>query len=1654
MALNSELKTSNLVSADSSELADIHDKVMEAYYGKMGQKFMEDTQHRIHWICEQVIGENILDVGCSQGIVPILLAREGINVVGVDTSSRAIEEAKTYLAKEPKHVKSRVTYINDDFLSCALENRQFDTVVMSEVLEHLVQPARFTEAAAKILNPGNRLIITVPFGINDFIDHKHTFYFLEPYQLISDWFDLESVEILGNWIGIVGTRKAKLSKQHKRLLETDVDKLESAFFALERALRDELASKRLLLDDVNKKYRLTTEQVANLKREVENHRLRADAATTSLNEMQLRTDQERNLLEMKLAQTKEESVKQNKSIFELEKQVIRLETELSSQRERLDASNQKYRLSTEQISTLKERIAEQNANVQSATKSQNESRLLLSQTQARLDDERKTSHDMGKQLVRLETELKSIYERLDSERTQQQDEMVDLNATHESELSQIRKALNEANEKYSDLTGTVVPRLKSKLEKQVDVSRETHLKLMELGRQLEKERHRRISAEQQVSKARATLSFQLGYLLIHSTKSFRKFVRLPADLWRLRIKASSRRRKVQIRELPRVSSSVQKTKSSTIQDVVSGNSADNGGVLKNTAVSVPKLQLTKPLAETKVACIMDDFTFHSYKDECVLMPLTPEYWESELEEFGPELLFIESAWRGKDEKWGNKVGHMSQEVQGVIGWCREHGIPSVFWNKEDPVHFETFLNTAMLFDYVFTTDIDCIHRYKAALGHERVYLLPFAAQPTIHNPIEKFDRKDAFCFAGAYYVRYPERTRDLESFITELPDFRPVEIYDRNYGKDDPNYQFPSEYKPYIVGTLPFDEIDKAYKGYRYAINLNSIKQSQSMFARRVYELMASNTLTISNFSRGLRFLFGDLVVATDNGGEVVRKLEALEGLGGRERKLRLLALRKVLTEHTYEHRLAYVASKVSGKDHVIQSPTITVLAHAKTQSDATTVIGHFERQSYEHVQLKLVGPNKLKPYVANNSKITFIDHKKAKSLIIGDLADKADFIAFMLPEDYYGKNYLMDIALANKYSAASLIGKNAHYVMENNKSILLNEHSAYKPCTQLPARCAAVRPKTIAPHMLMDWMENLPDKMLELSDGLAIDEFNYCREGGGASELSIVSEQVDDLDGVTTGLPLNAFLAKAEQIKPEEKTEEEGDWLTGKAFFADFTKKPSKDINLELQGDEWLVSSKLPDGKHEYLYGSVDHSLAELGFSDKVRLYLDVTLGLNIQLVVFFLDANKQRISNTIMYPNRNQETEIPVGTDWVRFGLRLYADGHAAINGLVLGHRNLQPPEMVTQSKYLILTNHYPSYENIYRNGFVHSRVLAYKERGVRADVFRFRPDESVSYHEYQDVDVLTGSSEVLTQMLGSGQYTQVLVHFLDQGMWEVLEKYIDSIKVTVWIHGSEIQPYHRRKCLYRSEEEKKSAVKRSDALMSFWRGLLRSMPINLRLVFVSSYSAETVMADLDISLPESQYVIINNPINTEIFRYSPKPIEQRTKILSIRPYTSAIYANDLTVKAILYLSEMEFFNKLEFTLVGDGPLFNATVEPLTHFGNVTILQSFLTHAEIAELHKHHGVFLVPTRMDSQGVSRDEAMASGLVPVTNSVAAIPEFVDSGCGILADAEDAKGLGDGIRDLYLMPDKFTSLSKAAALRIKQERDLISIISEELSIITE
>lgn len=1697
-------------------LADIHDRVMEAYYGKLGEHFMRETQARIHWICAQVSGRKVLDVGCSQGIVPLLLAREGCDVIGIDTSPQAIEEAKSYMAAEPTHVQAKVSYVNADFLSLDVQDADPDTIVISEVLEHLVRPEIFVEKAAALLKPDGRLIITVPFGVNDFIDHKHTFYLLEPFRLLNEHLHITQIKVLGKWLGMVAIKKSDAAPGEVQLDMAQIQSLEKAFEVIERNLQSSLSNTSKNLAEANKKYRAATEQIAQLK---------------------LQTQKVEELTKINLAQ----------EAILAEQEDIKL---------RLDEANKKYRAATEHVQHLKSQLAEQESSTMTLTQELQVLAVQNAQLREQLSEEQtgrhqaetaqiSISHDAEQQLhaheaiqARLEEDidtlllqvddLTNLHERemqiktdqhlaisnqLETERAARQQLELTLNELEhqsqeallqrekldtdvqqhsvtleelrqqnaelqeqvqlelcsreaaeqllattqeqwqearqrmESELTSSKGWLETANQKYREVTGTQIPHLKSNLEKLLEQTTAQQQKIEELNDNLHRANAKRHLAEQRLIKTRSSITYQLGYQLKASTSSLGGIIRLPSTLFNLYRQASKSRKDTTQKTIgfdgpstllaaPQHTASMAAVQPAALEDTE---------YVRNCLLNHEQ----DNAASLKVACVMDEFTYGSYRYECNLLQLTPQDWETQLQQFQPELVFIESAWRGKDDLWGSKVGHNSHELQGILKWCSDHQVPSVFWNKEDPVHFETFLSTAKQFDFVFTTDIDCIHRYKGALGHEQVYLLPFACQPAVHNPVELYERKDAFCFAGAYYARYPERIRDLGNFVSELPRFRPLEIFDRNFGKNDVNYQFPAQYQPYIVGTLSFEQIDRAYKGYRYAINLNSIKQSQSMFARRVFELLGSNTVTVSNFSRGVRLLFGDLVITTDNGPEMLRRLNTLAGNERDSDKLRLAALRKVMQEHTYAHRLGYVMSKVTGKVQEDNLPRICIIASAANDAELEALIQQLQRQHYSNVSMHVVVDDIVGKAEVKDPRVNLISHKQLKKISLGELAGDAPLFTAMVSEDYYGPNYLLDMALATRYNQAQVIGKVAHYVRDEHGIHLQNPGQAYRCPSHIAARAALIKTALIAEQPAGEWLKTLPTRNYEYEQSLAIDAFNYCKNGSGANEQE-VTDVVNDLD-LYTGISIDELQHRAEAITPLEVSHTCAE-ICGRELAKMFGPIRSKQLEEHIDADTWQITSSLADGKHEYHYAKQELPVDELAKGEQLELFLDATPGLNIQLVVLFLDAQKQRISHVMQHANRNQTSDIPPETAFIRLGIRAYANGSAGIKALVLGHRDLQPSEILAKSEHLLLTNHYPAYDDLYRNGFVHTRVTAYQERGVNVDVFRLRKNESVSYHEFENIDVMTGSQATLAKVLESGSYKTVLVHFLDPYMWEVLRRHLNTTKVIVWVHGAEIQPWWRREFNFTTEEQLALGKLDSDKRMSFWRNLLQPMPANLKLVFVSRYFAEEVMEDLGFRLPESQYEIIHNPINTELFSYVEKPVEQRKKILSIRPYASRTYANDLSVKAIQLLAQKPWFSELEFRMIGDGPLFEETLAPLRQYSNVRIQKGYLKQKEIAELHKEYGVFLCPSRMDTQGVSRDEAMASGLIAITNSVAAIPEFVDTDCGFLAEPESFIGLSEGIETLFLNQDLFTEKSLKSRQRVVIQSDTTHISKSELNLI--
>jgi SAM-dependent methyltransferase len=239
------------------------DRIAEIYEGTVGSReFQQVSRRRIHWMCAQVRGPDVLDVGCSQGIAAILLAREGHQVVGVDREREAIRAARERLDHEEPQVRERVEFRVGEGRAVGFPNDSFDDVLLGEVLEHQLDPGKLLDEARRVLRPGGRIVITTSYGIHPYPDHKEPLHLSALLERLSPKLSIAEIALVDRYAGIVAERskdraprvwRRALRVAEGRLADQDeavetlrnlVGELREGTRALERALHEEDLTKR------------------------------------------------------------------------------------------------------------------------------------------------------------------------------------------------------------------------------------------------------------------------------------------------------------------------------------------------------------------------------------------------------------------------------------------------------------------------------------------------------------------------------------------------------------------------------------------------------------------------------------------------------------------------------------------------------------------------------------------------------------------------------------------------------------------------------------------------------------------------------------------------------------------------------------------------------------------------------------------------------------------------------------------------------------------------------------------------------------------------------------------------------------------------------------------------------------------------------------------------------------------------------------------------------------------------------------------------------------------------------------------------------------------------------------------------------------------
>ena len=458
--------------------------------------------------------------------------------------------------------------------------------------------------------------------------------------------------------------------------------------------------------------------------------------------------------------------------------------------------------------------------------------------------------------------------------------------------------------------------------------------------------------------------------------------------------------------------------------------------------------------------IADQFLYDAYKNVGNCIYLTPDNYLEKIADLS--FVIVASAWHGLNNEWDNMTKPESEQEKAVfalINKAKANGIPVVFYSKEDPPNYEHFVHIAKECDYIFTSAAEMIENYKRDCNNENVNSLCFGINPILHNPIgiRSVESENGVIFSGSWMAKYPDRIAKLEMmFDGVLNSNIPLKIVDRNFEKNDPKYYFPQKYYKYVSPAIEHEVLQKVHKLFEWAININSVTESSTMFANRVYELQAIGNILISNYSKGVAEKF-DGVHIVSSSDEVQSVLASMNDEELYQERVK--NIRRVMTGETTFDRIGQIIS-VIGKEKYSLSRKVAVVIPKNNKR----LMEEFKNQSY-------------------SDKVMISYEELGKRYL-----DDVDIIAFWNKKFSYGKFYLEDMINGFKYTSCSFITKQAYFDKATNSIHTGIEHNYVDEYTSKFATIFWAKDYDIKK------LADLPEST-KLKNGYSIDHFELIKE-------------------------------------------------------------------------------------------------------------------------------------------------------------------------------------------------------------------------------------------------------------------------------------------------------------------------------------------------------------------------------------------------------------------------------------------------------------------------------------------------------------------------------------------------------------------------------
>lgn len=475
----------------------------------------------------------------------------------------------------------------------------------------------------------------------------------------------------------------------------------------------------------------------------------------------------------------------------------------------------------------------------------------------------------------------------------------------------------------------------------------------------------------------------------------------------------------------------------------------------------------------KAGIITDVYMYNFYKDVFDdIYYLSPGNYEEVLSSVKLDLLLYVTCWRGIDsDEWqGVKFREKpAKAFENIIKKARADGAKLVFQSIEDPSNFDYFLPLAKEFDYIFTTDIQCVGQYMTECGHERVYYGEYGANPHFNNPIgcRRHSLNAAF-FAGSWAPRYKERCEDMETaFNSILASGGDLAIADRNRGLKEQELQYPPSFQRCVIPAIDHALLQSMHKIFRYNLNFNSIKNSPTMCAMRIYEMQAMGIGIFSNYAKSVFNNFPEVRLipwAMD----MTDDFSQPESLDEYRQKMNLVS--NILNDKTAYDVATQMVQKIGFTDFSIVAPVVCVICEPEFITEARQQLA---RQRYS--QYVIAGSADFK---------TQAEWEKFRQ------EHHVEYFTWFSPQHEYERGYIDNLMNAFKYTRARYV---THLAWFDGERFHDGEQHEYTRTIGGKAR-SIFSAEEFSPEdfRLKDYDEEIAD----IDGGYAIDPFelNYIR--------------------------------------------------------------------------------------------------------------------------------------------------------------------------------------------------------------------------------------------------------------------------------------------------------------------------------------------------------------------------------------------------------------------------------------------------------------------------------------------------------------------------------------------------------------------------------